>query len=184
MVDQFSKGMFLIIDGALCVVEDRKYKTQGRQGGLIILTYKNIETKQSLTKTVKAGTKMEQVQPDYREMQFSYTDGDDIYFMDMETYETVAISNELIGDYAQFLKEGDTNVLMLYEGKPVSMRKNQTVELEVTEAVDAVKGNTSGNATKKVTTQTGLVVDVPMFINKGDVIVVNTETSTYTSRVN
>lgn len=182
LVDQFNKGMFLIVDDALSIVVERKYKTQGRQGGLIILTVRNIETGQNITRTVKAGTKFEQVIPEYKEMQYMYSDGSRVYFMDTETFESVDVDAGLIGEYVNFLKEDDRYVVMFYEGRAVSIRTNPTVELEVTESVDAVRGNTANNATKLVTTETGYKAAVPLFVNKGDVIIINTETGQYNGR--
>jgi elongation factor P len=182
MVDQFSKGMFLLVDDQLNVVVDRRYKTQGRQGGLIILDFKNIETGLTSNKTVKAGTKFEQVIPEYREMQYLYMDGESAYFMDTESYENETIKNDLIGSYSQFLKEGDKYVVMFHEGSAISLRENNTVELKVTEAMDAVKGNTANSATKIVTTETGYKVNAPMFVKVDDIITVNTETGEYMGR--
>lgn len=182
MVDQFQKGMFLMIDGNVNLVEDRRYKTQGRQGGLVILSLRNAETGQNTSITIKAGVKLEQIEPEYKEMQYSYSEGDDHYFMDGSTYEMVSLDSDLLGGYEKYLKEGDKYIVMFYEGKALSIKTNPTVHLKITSAPEAVKGNTANTATKKATTETGLVVDVPMFVNTGDVIIVNTETGEYKGR--
>ena len=183
MTDTFTKGMFLLIDGKLHSVLDRKYKTQGRQGGLIILTLKNLDSGNNNTITIKAGVRMDQVEPNYKEMQYSYNDGDSYYFMDVNTYETEPLPANVIGDYTQFLKEGESYVIMFYNGRAISIRQNPSVELKVTEAAPAVKGNTANAATKIVTTETGFKVAVPLFIEQGDTILINTESATYTKRV-
>lgn len=182
MIDQFNKGMFLIVDDQLNLVVDRRYKTQGRQGGLVILDFKNVESGLTSNKTVKAGTKFEQVVPEYREMQYLYLDDDSVYFMNTETYENESINKDVLGEYSQFLKEGDKYVVMFHEEKAITIRENNTVELKVTEAMDAVKGNTANSATKIVTTETGYKLNVPMFVKEGDVITVNTETGEYMGR--
>ncbi|MCA9376839.1 elongation factor P [Candidatus Nomurabacteria bacterium] len=180
--DQIKKDMYIKIDGSVYLVTDRRYKTQGRQGGLIIFGAKNIETGQLINQTVKAGTKFEEVETSYSEMQYLYVDGESAYFMNTSTYETIPVNLEMIGDYAQYLKEGDKYLVMFYEGKPVNLRKNSTVELKVVESVDAVKGDTANSATKIVTTETGYKVKVPLFIKQGDVLVINTETGEYSGR--
>ncbi len=184
MVDQFKIGMFLLIDNMVHEVVKRQMKTQGRQGGLIILKLRNLDKDgQLLDKTVKAGTKFEQVITTTVEGQFTYSDGDSAYFMNTETFETLDISHKVLGDYAQFLKEGDKNIIMMYGDRVLTLRRNNTVTLEVTESVDAVKGNTANQATKIVTTETGYKVNVPLFVNKGDEITINTENGEYMSRV-
>lgn len=182
MTDNLVKGLYLIYEGSVHLVVERKYKTQGRQGGLIILDLKNLSNGSNISKTVKAGTKFEVVTPEHREMQFLYKDDESCHFMDTATYETVPVSIDFIGSYTQFLKEGDKYVVQFYESKPLSIRTNPTVELKVTESVDAVKGNTANAATKLVTTETGYRVAVPLFVNQGDIIYVNTETGEYTGR--
>jgi elongation factor P len=89
-----------------------------------------------------------------------------------------------LGDYANFLKEGSSHLIMMYEGKVLTIRENPTVDLKVTESVDAVKGNTSNSATKVVTVETGYKLQVPLFIKKGDVIRINTESGEYTGKAN
>lgn len=183
MTDQFVKGMYLMLDGKIHHVLERKYKTQGRQGGLIILDMKNLSNGNNISKTVKAGTKFEEVTPEHREMQFLYKDAESCNFMDTSSYDTVPVATDFIGDYAQFLKEGDKYVVQFYGSTPLSIRTNPSVDLLVTEAAEAVRGNTVNAVTKMVTTETGYRVAVPLFVNKGDVIHVNTETGQYTGRV-
>ncbi|WKZ31463.1 MAG: elongation factor P [Candidatus Dojkabacteria bacterium] len=183
MTDNLVKGIYLMIDGNIHLVVERKYKTQGRQGGLIILEMKNLSNGHNVSKTVKAGTKFETVTPEHKEMQYLYKDDESCYFMDTGSFETIAVAADFVGDYAQFMKEGDKYVVQFYENKPLSIRTNPTVELKVTESVDAVRGNTANAATKLVTTETGYRVAVPLFVNQGDTIYINTETGEYTGRV-
>jgi len=183
LTDSFSKGMFLMYEGSIHFVMDRKKKTQGRQGGLMILTMKSLETGNNLTVTVKSGVKLEQIDPTYKEMQYSYSEGDSYYFMDTATYEMIPLSKSIIGDYTKYIKEGENYIIMFYDDRAIYLRENPTVELKVTEAVPAVKGNTANSATKLVTTETGFKVNVPLFIEQGDVLLINTELGTYTKRV-
>ncbi len=181
--DQLAKDMYILIDGNIHLITDRKYKTQGRQGGLIIFTARNVSSGQIIVKTVKAGVKYEQVNPEHVEVQYLYSDADSLYFMNMETFETVTLDKSFVGDYSQYLKEGDKNVIMVYEGKVLSIRKNPSVQLKVTESAEAVKGNSATSANKIVTTETGYKVKVPLFVNVGDILTINTETGEYTGRV-
>ena len=176
------KGMYLLEDGRVFILQDRKLKTQGRQGGLIILKMKALDNGQVVNKTIKAGAKVEYVEPETKSFQFLYSDDAGSYFMDSETYETIMIPKDVVGGYVNFLKEGEATLMMLYDGKILTIKENVSVDLEVIEAVEAVKGNTSSSASKEVTVETGYKVHVPLFIKKGDVIKINTETGQYSSK--
>lgn len=184
LTDQPTKGMYIEDEGRFFLVQDRKLKTQGRQGGLIIMKMKALDSGQVISKTIKAGVKVEQVFPETKEMQYLYSDQSGVFFMDTETYETISIPRDVVGGYVDFLKEGDKNLIMEYEGKILSLREKPAVELKVIESVDAVKGNTSNSATKLVTVETGYKVNVPLFIKTGDVIKINTEKREYTGKAN
>ena len=184
LTDQPVKGMYILENGRVFHLIDRKLKTQGRQGGLIIMKKKALDTGQVLTETVKAGTKVEYIQPQTKEMQYLYSDKDNCYFMNSETYETLPISKQVLGNYSNFLKEGSSHLMMMYEGKVITIKENPSVDLRVTESVDAVRGNTSNSATKVVTVETGYKLQVPLFIKNGDVIRINTESGEYTGKAN
>lgn len=176
------KGMYLLEEGRVFILQDRKLKTQGRQGGLIILKMKALDNGQILNKTIKAGAKVEYIDPETKLVQFLYSDSEGSYFMDSETYETVMIPKEVVGDYVKFLKEGESVLVMVHEGNILTIKEHPSVVLEVVEATDAVKGNTSNTATKEVTLETGYKVHVPLFIQKGDTIKINTETGQYSGK--
>jgi elongation factor P len=141
-----------------------------------------LDNGQSVNKTIKAGAKVEYVEPETKEVQFLYSDNEGSYFMESETYETVMIPNGVIGDYVKFLKEGESVLVMVHEGKILTVKEHPSVNLTVTEATDAVRGNTSSSATKEVTLETGYKVHVPLFIKVGDVVKINTETGTYSGK--
>ena len=145
---------------------------------------KALDNGQVLTETVKAGTKVEYINPETKEMQFTYMDNQNCYFMDSQTYETLPISRDVIGGYANFLKEGSTHLVMMYDEKVLTVKENPSVELEVTQAEDTVKGNTANSATKEVTVETGYKLQVPMFIKKGDILKINTSTGEYSGKAN
>ena len=184
LTDSPVKGMYIREEGRFFYLQDRRLKTQGRQGGLIIMRLKALDNGQIINKTVKSGTKVEYIEPETKEMQYLYNDDGGVYFMDMDTYESVSISKDVIGNYINYLKEGESILILTYEGNILSVKENPSVVLEVVEADDAVKGNTANAATKLVTVETGYQLHVPLFIKRGDKVKINTETGTYTSKAN
>jgi elongation factor P len=184
LTDQPVKGMYIKENDRIFYLVDRKLKTQGRQGGLVIMKIKALDNGQQLEKTIKAGVKVEYIEPETISVQYLYSDDNTIYFMDTNTYETLSINKETVGDYINFLKEGDTCLVMKYDGKIINLKGNPTVDLKVIEATPAVRGNTANAATKTVTVETGYKVNVPLFIETGDVIKINTESGTYSGKAN
>jgi elongation factor P len=184
LTDQPVKGMYIKENKRYFYVQDRMLKTQGRQGGLIVMTLKALDSGQVISKTIKSGTKVEYVNTEIKQVQYLYRDESYLYFMNMDTYETVSISKDTVGSYSNFLKEGDSILILTYEGEILTIKENPSVVLEVIAAQDAVKGNTSNSATKLVTVETGYQLQVPLFIKKGDKIKINTETGEYSSKAN
>jgi len=176
------KGMYLLEEGRVFILQDRKLKTQGRQGGLIILKIVSLDTGQIVSKTIKAGAKVEYIEPETKEVQFLYSGDEGSFFMDSETYETIMIPKDVIGNYVQFLKEGESVLVMVFDGKILSVKEQPSVSLKVVEASEAVRGNTSNSATKEVVLETGYKVHVPLFIKVGDVLKINTETGAYSGK--
>lgn len=181
--DSPRKDTYLRMDGKLFYVLDRALKTQGRQGGLIILKLKSLDNGTNSEVTLKSGFKVEEVDTETKEVQYMYADGDNGYFMDQESFETITISLNILGDYVSYLKEGEKVLVLMFEEKVINIKRKPTATLLVTQADDAVKGNTATNATKQATLETGIVVNVPMFVRQGDVITVSTETGEYGGRV-
>jgi elongation factor P len=184
LTDQPVKGMYLTEENRFFFLQDRRLKTQGRQGGLIIMRMKALDNGQIINKTVKSGTKVEYVTPETKEVQYLYHDESGVHFMDMETYESISIDKKVVGEYTNFLKEGESILILTYEGKVLSIKENPTVVLEVIEAEGAVKGNTANTATKLVKVETGYTLQVPLFIKIGDKLKINTESGTYSGKAN
>lgn len=181
--DQPKKYTYLKIDGKVFYVLDRALKTQGRQGGLIILKLKNIENGTNSEITVKSGTKVEEIETQTKEAQYLYSDDKNAYFMDTTSFETVEVPISVIEDYKHFLKEGEKTLVLIADDRVIDIRRKGAVDLKVVETVDAVKGNTATNALKEATLETGYKANVPMFIKQGDVVTINTDTGQYTGRV-
>ncbi len=184
LTEQPVKGMYILQEGRVFHLLDRQLKTQGRQGGLIVMKKKALDSGQILSETIKAGTKVEYIIPQTKEVQYLYSDGTGSYFMDSKTYETVNIPKDVVGSYVNFLKEGDKHLVMLHEGRVLTIKENPTVDLKVVFAPDAVKGNTSGGASKEVEVETGYKLQAPLFIKKGDIVRINTETGEYSGKAN
>jgi len=151
---------------------------------MVMLKLKNMQTGKVIEDRVRAGSDIEIVRVDKRPMQFLYRDGDSYNFMDSETFEQIEISGDTIGEPAQFLKDGEQADILFYdENKILGVDVPFFVTLQVTEAATAVRGDTATNITKPVTLETGAVVQVPAFVNEGDMIRVDTRTGEYIERV-
>lgn len=182
-VNELRKGVTFELDNALYKVLDYEHHKPGRGKATIRIKARNMRTGTILEKSFISGDRVQDVRLDYHNVQFLYTDGDLYHFMDLETFEQPAISKELIDENANFLKEGLEVKLTFYAGEPLDIELPTSVDLEVVEAGIAVRGDTATGVTKKVKTQTGLEVQVPNFVESGDVIRVDTRTGAYITRV-
>lgn len=144
---------------------------------------RNLRTGTILEKTFSSGDRVQDIRLDYHNVQYLYTDGEFFHFMDQETFEQPAIRLEIIGEAADYLTEGLEAKLTFFGNEPLDIELPVTVDLEVTQADMAVRGDTATGVTKKVTTQTGLEVQVPAFVETGDTIRVDTRSGTYVTRI-
>jgi elongation factor P len=142
-----------------------------------------MRTGTTLEKTFNSGDKVQDVRLDYREVQFLYKDGDFYHFMDKETYEQPALHASALGDAVNYLTEGREAKLTFYEGEALDIELDTSVDLEVVQSEFAVRGDTATGSTKAVTTETGLKVQVPLFVEVGDTIRVDTRSGEYITRV-
>ena len=182
-VNDLRKGVTFELDGALYKVLDYEHHKPGRGKATIRIRARNLRTGTIIDKSFISGDRVQDVRLDYHNVQFLYSDGSLYHFMDLDTYEQPAISSELIGDSAGFLKEGLEVKLTFYEGEPLDIELPTSVDLKVVESAVAVRGDTATGVTKKVVTETGLEVQVPNFVEEGDVIRVDTRTGAYVTRV-
>jgi elongation factor P len=145
---------------------------------------KNMANGKTIEERVRAGSEIDVVRVDKRPMQFLYREGDSYHLMDTESFEQIEVTEEQIGDAAKFLKENEmVDVLFYDETKILGVESPIFVELRVTEASVAVRGDTATNVLKPVTLETGAVIQVPAFINEGDVLKIDTRTGSYIERV-
>jgi elongation factor P len=182
-VNDLRKGVTFEFDGQLFKVLDYHHNKSGRGNASIKIKARNLRTLATLEKTFNSGERVQDVRLDYHNVQFLYSDGSLYHFMDMETFEQTALSGEVIGDSKKFLKEGVEIKLTLFENEPLDVELPTTVDLLVTHADSAVRGDTATGVTKKVTLETGAEVLTPSFVEENDVIRVDTRTGEYVTRV-
>ncbi|RMD94341.1 MAG: elongation factor P [Calditrichaeota bacterium] len=178
----FRNGFTFKMDGDIWQIIDFQHVKMGRGGAIVRTKLKNLRTNRVLDKTFRSGEKVDDVMVERRSMQFLYKSGDDFVFMDNETYEQTNVSSEMIGDAAKFLREGEVIDIAYHGSEPVYVELPITVELTVTETEPGIKGDTVSGGGKPATLETGAVVTVPLFINVGDRIKVDTRTGEYIER--
>jgi elongation factor P len=176
------KGMLVKIENDLFRVLELQHVTPGNLRGFVRVKFRNIRSGTLSDQKLRSEDTVERATLDETEMQYLYQDGDSFYFMDTTSYEQIHISGEALGESVSYLKSEMTIKVEFYGTEPVGIELPQTVDLKVTDTVPGIKGATASNQIKPATTETGLVVNVPPFINTGDVIRVNTETGEYLSR--
>ena len=170
------------LDGQLFTIVDWQHIKMGRGGAIVRIKLRNLRTGANLERTFDAGERFQRAFLEHRPVQYSYNDGDTYYFMDTSTFEQVHISEEALGDSKYYLIPDSVIRVEFYESEPVGIELPQTVDLVVKETVPGIKGATASAQVKPATLETGLVVQVPPFINEGDRVRVNTETGEYQSR--
>jgi elongation factor P len=182
-VNELRKGVTFEFDNQLYKVVDYHHNKTGRGNATIRIKARNMRTFSNIEMTFSSGERVQDVRLEYHNVQFLYTDGSLYHFMDMETFEQPAISSGLIGDAAQFLKEGVEVKLTFFENEALDVDLPTTIDLKVVKAESAVKGDTATGVTKKVELETGAEVNTPAFVEEGDVIRIDTRTGEYVTRV-
>jgi elongation factor P len=182
-VNELRNGVTFEEDGSLYKVLEYSHNKPGRGKATIRVRVRDLRSGTITEKTYLSGIRVQDVRLDYRDVQFLYRDGDIYHFMDTETYEQPALNASVLGDAIDYLKEGVEAKITLYQDEPLDIELPTTVDLLVTSADVAVRGDTATGATKSVTTETGLKVQVPLFIQQGDTIRVDTRNGVYVTRV-
>lgn len=177
------KGLTFDWDGRLVKVVDFAHNKQGRGSAQVRLTLRDLRTGSITQHSVQAGTKFTPVRLERRHVQYLYTDGADRHFMDTETFDQIVLNDAAIGDAGRFIKENDVVDLLTWNDEPIDVELPTAVNLTVAETDPGLKGDTASGATKPATLETGLVVSVPLFINIGDLLKVDTRTGAYVERV-
>ncbi|MGI8491979.1 MAG: elongation factor P [Acidimicrobiales bacterium] len=180
--NDLKNGMTLDLPEGLCSVVEFQHVKPGKGGAFVRTKLKNVRTGAVIERTYRADEKLEQAVVDKREMQYLYLQGDDYVFMDNADYEQLSTSRASLGPSAKFLKEGDSAVLQMYDGEIVGVELPAAVELTVTETEPGVQGDRVSGARKPATLETGLALQVPLFVNPGDRIKVDTRSGEYLTR--
>ncbi|MGD0320506.1 MAG: elongation factor P [Acidimicrobiales bacterium] len=175
-------GMTLALDEGLFAVVEFQHVKPGKGGAFVRTKLKNVRTGAVLERTFRADERVEQAIVQKREMQYLYSDGSEYVFMDTTTYDQVHVTRETLGEAAKFLKEGDSAVMELYENEIVGVDLPAAVELQVTDTEPGLQGDRVSGARKAATLETGLVLQVPLFVNPGERIKVDTRTGQYITR--
>ncbi|SJZ43202.1 elongation factor P [Mycoplasmopsis verecunda] len=183
-VNEFKPGITFEDEGEIFVVLDAQHSKQGRGQANVKAKVKNLRTGSTTIKSYTGGDKVKPAHIDKRRMNFLYSDGENIILMDNETFEQVEIPVSHVEWELNFLKEGQDVQIRKFQEEVLDVELPANVDLLVTEAPDAVKGNTTTNPQKKVVVETGFELETPMFIKEGDVISVSTETGKYVGKSN
>jgi elongation factor P len=181
-VGDLRKGITIELDGELYQVLDYQHIKIGRGSAQIRLKLRDIRGGHTIERTFQAGEKFTRARLDYRNMQYLYNDGDLYYFMDEENFEQLPLSLDQLGDAINYLKENMSLQVSSYKDSVIGVELPIAVELEVTETEPGFKGDTATGGTKPATLETGLIVQVPLFVNQGDIIKVDTRNATYLER--
>jgi elongation factor P len=182
-VQELRKGTTYTEDNELWRVLDYQHIKSGRGGATIRVKVRNVRTGGTLEKTYPSGARVQDVRLEHEEVQYLYHEGDLYTFMNTETYEQPVIHAKLLGDNVVYLTDGLMVQLESYEGEPINVELPTTVDLEVVQTDPGFAGDTATNATKPARVQTGFNVQVPLFVNEGDKIRVDTRTGAYLTRL-
>jgi len=178
----FRKGLRIELGNEPYVIVDFQHVKPGKGGAFVRTKLKNLLNGRVVDKTFRSGEKVGKPDMEEKEMQFLYKD-DEYHFMDNSSYEQIALSGEVIGDSRNFLQENTNVTILFYQNRPINLELPIFVELEVVEAEPGVKGDTASGASKPVTVETGAKIQVPLFIEEGDRLKIDTRTGEYIERV-
>ncbi|MFZ3151566.1 MAG: elongation factor P [Anaerolineaceae bacterium] len=182
-VNELRKGVTFQVEGDLYKVLDYTHNKPGRGSATIRIKARNLRKGNTLEMTFISGDRVQDIRLDYHNVQFLYRDENFFYFMDMDTFDQPAVPAKLVDEYEGYL-QGDMEVKLTYFGdEPLDIELPTSVDLKVLTAEAAARGNTATGVTKQVITDTGLKVQVPSFVNEGDIIRVDTRTGSYVTRV-
>jgi len=177
------KGIVIELDGELWQILDYHHIKMGRGSAQVRIKLKNVKRGQTVERSFQAGDKWPRVQLDRRQVQFLYRDGDEYHFMDTDSFEQFMLTADQLGDVTGYLRDGTLLDRTSYEGETIGVELPVSVDLEVSETEPGFAGDTATGARKPATLETGLVVQVPLFVNAGDTIRIDTRTGDYQTRL-
>jgi elongation factor P len=180
--NQFKNGMHIEVDGEPWRIVEFQHVKPGKGGAFVRTKLKALESGAVVDRTFRAGEKFERIRTETKEMQYLYDAGEEVVFMDQETYEQLSLPRATVEDALPFMEPSASLQVMFVDGRPAGVELPSSVVLEVTETEPGVKGDTVSNVTKPATLQTGAVVQVPLFVNVGDKLKVDPREKRYISR--
>jgi elongation factor P len=180
--NDFKTGLTIELEGDVYQVIDFQHVKPGKGAAFVRSKLRNVRTGAVVDKNFNAGEKVPKARIEHRDVQFLYNDGKDFNFMDMETYDQIAMSAEQLGDAVKYLKENMIIKVLTFQGKSIGVDLPNFVELEVVETSPSISGATASGGSKPATLETGAVVQVPFFINVGDKLQIDTRTGNYIKR--
>lgn len=179
---EIRKGKVITYNGAPHLVVEMQHRTQGRQAGFVQCTLRNLNNSATTTTKFRSTDSVDFCHTESQDLDFSYIDDQGYHFLHPETFEDIVLPTQICEPDKKFLVENSTYSILFVDGKPISIDLPNAIEMTVVEAPDAVRGDTASNVQKPVTVQTGLIVQVPLFIKKGEVIRVSTDDGSYLGR--
>jgi elongation factor P len=179
---QFRNGMHIEFDGVVWRIVEFQHVKPGKGGAFVRTRLKNLETGAVVDRTFRAGEKMPRIYTEVKNVQYLYDSGEEVVFMDEETYEQIHLPRPLVAEALDFLLPSASVQMLTVDGKPAGIQLPAAVELQVTETEPGVRGDTVSNVTKPAKLETGAVVQVPLFVNSGERIKVDTRDRRYISR--
>ena len=182
-VNELRKGVTFELDNKIYKVLEYTHHKPGRGKATIRIKARDLRNGNIMDLSFISGDRVQDIRLDHHDVQYLYSDDEFFYFMDLETYEQPAIRRDVLAEAAPYLKENLEVKLTFYEAEPLDINLPTTVDLKVTKADPAVRGDTATGVTKKVTVETGLEVDTPAFVEVGDIIRVDTRSGSYVTRV-
>jgi len=181
--NDLKNGMTLDLDGTLFQVVEFQHVKPGKGGAFVRTKLRNLKTGGVVERTLNAGVKIGLAIVERKEMQYLYRDGEHFTFMDMGSYEQLPIDSDVVGDVANYLAEGSTAQVAVHQGVPIAVELPASVALTIVQTQPAVKGDTRTSAMKPATLETGYVVQVPLFVEEGGRVKVDTRSGNYIERV-
>jgi len=181
--NDFRPGVVVTLDGDLYAIVASQHVKRGRGSAYVRAKIRNLKTGSITERTFNAGERVPHVYLDHREMQYLYHQGDEYVFMDQQSYEQVNLGADLLGDATLFLKDNTVVTVVHYEDRPIAVELPNSVDLKVTETAPGFRGDTAAGSSKPATLETGAVVQVPFFVEVGNIIRVDTRTGEYLERL-
>jgi elongation factor P len=182
--NDLKNGMTLNLDGQLWNVIEFQHVKPGKGGAFVRTKMRSVLSGKVVEKTFNAGVKVEVAQVDKRDMQYLYKDGEDFMFMDSTNFDQISISKQTVGDAVDYLLENADAIVAMHEGNPLFIELPASVELKITYTEPGLQGDRSSGGTKPATVETGITVQVPLFIKQDEVVLVDTRDGSYQGRAN